>query len=63
MSRQPQANQELYSKLMGSVTNTLISTKSSKPDKTLAMRTAGALAKATHAVYGIQVSICDPVGS
>lgn len=63
MAQQPQAKQELYSKLMGSVTNTLISTKSSKPDKTMAVRTAGALAKATHAIYGIPVSTCKRSGS
>ena len=63
MAKQPQSHQQLYSKLMGSVTSTLISSKSSKPEKTMAMRTAGALAKATHAIYGIQVSICCGLGS
>ena len=58
MAKQPQSHQQLYSKLMGSVTNTLISSRSNKPEKTMAMRTAGALAKATHAIYGVQVSSC-----
>ncbi|KAK9839902.1 hypothetical protein WJX74_000152 [Apatococcus lobatus] len=53
MAKQPQTHQELYSKMMGSVTQKLISPKSSNPEKTVAMRTIGALAKATHAIYGI----------
>ncbi|KAK9867398.1 hypothetical protein WJX84_001490 [Apatococcus fuscideae] len=52
MDAHPQDHQLLHSKLMGSVTQQLISPTSSKPEKNLAMRTAGALAKATYAIHG-----------
>ena len=55
MTQQPQEQQALYSKVMGSATNELISPKSTKAEKTLAITIAGALAKATHAIYGMKV--------